>query len=282
MTCVTPYDTVVRMTTHDTNETTSDSLGTRARTVRFPTALSEQMEDLADDGGRSFSHEVITACRAHVGASSRRVTREELEVEDGDGEPPTVELVPRYVSDVSSGFHAVLVEGIEVPRLKVMELEPGTPGGLETERSYVLTVDDRFGTIAVPYEELWRWLWVMAQAMAVSAGFTNHGPEARLANPHGPTLPLWDPDGGRCSPACNGGHATAAPVGASKAFHTVEPGDTLWSIAGEHLGDSNRWPEVVALNFETIRTAAQAHGSWDEDDPGHWIYPGTVLRLTND
>lgn len=286
LTCVTPYDTVVRMTTHDTNEATSDSLGTRARTVRFPTALSEQLEDLANDRDRSFSHEVITACRAHVGASSRAATREELEVEDGDGEPPTVELVPRHSYGDGIGYHAVLVEGIEVPHLKVAELEPGTNGGLEHERSYVLSVDDRFGTIAVPYAELWRWLWIMAQAMAVSAGFTCHGENARLSNPHGPALPLWDPVGGRCSPACKGGHATETPermdpVGASKPFHTVQPGDTLWGIAGEHLGDSNRWPEIVALNFDTIRTAAEAHGTWDEDDPGHWIFSGTVLRLTN-
>ena len=30
--------------------------------------------------------------------------------------------------------------------------------------------------------------------------------------------------------------------------HTVEPGDTLWDIAGEHLGDPARYPEIVALN----------------------------------
>lgn len=193
------------MTTYDETKT--------ARTVRFPTLLNEQLQSIADDEDRTFTSVVVDACRSHLGVHGRtKVTRDELEVPDGDGNPPTVELVPRLSSGGEAAYHAVLVEGIEVPHLRVMELDPGTPGGLEHERSYVLTVDDRFGTVAVPYAELWRWLWVMAQAMAVSAGFTSHGPDARLLNPHGPSLPLWDSETGRCSPACGGGHPPTSAI----------------------------------------------------------------------
>lgn len=30
--------------------------------------------------------------------------------------------------------------------------------------------------------------------------------------------------------------------------HLVRPGESLWSIADDHLGDGNRWPEIAALN----------------------------------
>lgn len=39
----------------------------------------------------------------------------------------------------------------------------------------------------------------------------------------------------------------AAP-GNGSGTHTVERGDTLWDIAGEHLGNPARYPEIVALN----------------------------------
>ncbi|MCL2423433.1 MAG: LysM peptidoglycan-binding domain-containing protein [Micrococcales bacterium] len=47
--------------------------------------------------------------------------------------------------------------------------------------------------------------------------------------------------------------------------HTVEPGDSLWKIAEEHLGDGSRWPEIYALN------------PWI-DDP-NLIYPGQELAM---
>lgn len=38
---------------------------------------------------------------------------------------------------------------------------------------------------------------------------------------------------------------------------TVVPGDTLWGLAGDHLGDGNRFPEIVALNRELLRRGPQ-------------------------
>ena len=47
--------------------------------------------------------------------------------------------------------------------------------------------------------------------------------------------------------------------------YVVEPGDTLSGIAGEQLGDENRWPQIFALNRDQVA------------DPV--IFPGQVLLL---
>lgn len=49
--------------------------------------------------------------------------------------------------------------------------------------------------------------------------------------------------------------------------YTVVERDTLWDIAGAHLGDPNRWPEVYDLNRATIG-----------ENPD-LIFPGQVLTL---
>lgn len=55
-------------------------------------------------------------------------------------------------------------------------------------------------------------------------------------------------------------------------------GDTLWTIAQEHLGNHLRYQEIYEMNKETIETEAQARGKEDSGN-GHWIFPGTVLKL---
>ena len=49
--------------------------------------------------------------------------------------------------------------------------------------------------------------------------------------------------------------------------HTVKRGETLWSIAEQHLGSGNRYPEIVKLNNDLLRGKPQ------------FLRPGWVLTL---
>ena len=60
--------------------------------------------------------------------------------------------------------------------------------------------------------------------------------------------------------------AAAQPV-AKPATYTVKPGDTLFSIARQFLGDQSLWNQIYQLNTDRI------------SDPSH-IVPGQVLRIT--
>lgn len=81
------------------------------------------------------------------------------------------------------------VEGYAVPDITVLELPAGMPGGLP-ETSYMISLDNRFGTAALTFEELWKQAWFWAHAMAVAAGYTSHGPHARRINRHGAPEPI--------------------------------------------------------------------------------------------
>ncbi len=66
----------------------------------------------------------------------------------------------------------------------------------------------------------------------------------------------------------DGRRVEAAPV--STMAYTVQPGDTLWSIAQRHLGQGDRYPLITELNAATLQ-----HGP-------DWINPGTILRVPTD
>ncbi|GEN78988.1 LysM peptidoglycan-binding domain-containing protein [Actinotalea fermentans] len=72
---------------------------------------------------------------------------------------------------------------------------------------------------------------------------------------------------------------TPAPSEAAEraaADYTVVPGDTLWGISAEQLGDPQRYPEIVDLN----RGRPQPDGGTLEDPD--LIRPGWTLRLPED
>ncbi len=49
--------------------------------------------------------------------------------------------------------------------------------------------------------------------------------------------------------------------------YTVQPGDSMWAIAQEHLGDGNRWMEIYKVNKELIGKKPEL------------IHPGYVLKI---
>jgi nucleoid-associated protein YgaU len=46
---------------------------------------------------------------------------------------------------------------------------------------------------------------------------------------------------------------SAAMAAAGARVHVVQPGDTLWAIAKQHLGNPTHWPKVYAVNRHIIR-----------------------------
>ncbi len=60
--------------------------------------------------------------------------------------------------------------------------------------------------------------------------------------------------------------------------YTVKKGDTLMKIAKKQLNDSSKWKKIYSLNKKKIESAARKHGRKSSSN-GHWIYPGTRLKL---
>ncbi|MDQ0904679.1 hypothetical protein QFZ22_000664 [Streptomyces canus] len=58
----------------------------------------------------------------------------------------------------------------------------------------------------------------------------------------------------------------------------VEEGDTLWSIAEQHLGSGTQWQTIYSAAKAAIEKAAKEHQR-PSSEYGHWIFPGTALRF---
>ena len=75
---------------------------------------------------------------------------------------------------------------------------------------------------------------------------------------------------------------STTPVDSGTKSYTIKGGDTLWAIAVNFFGKSKGklWTEIYNSNKEIIEATAKKHGKKNSGN-GHWIYPGTTLKIPN-
>lgn len=71
------------------------------------------------------------------------------------------------------------MNGCTVPHIELLK-----PGGVSEgfEFDYTLLIDGRFAALVKTDELLNQWGYALANAMAVAAGYTHHGPESKPRN----------------------------------------------------------------------------------------------------
>ena len=84
-------------------------------------------------------------------------------------EPPKGPFYPK-IHGPFEPEHYVSIAGYKVPHVTVKPQPDGKIG---------VSVDNRFYLEPVPEEEFSRWIWLLANAMAVAAGYTAHGEHCR-------------------------------------------------------------------------------------------------------
>lgn len=68
-------------------------------------------------------------------------------------------------------------------------------------------------------------------------------------------------------------------AGASPQVYTVQPGDSLQSIAQALYGDASQWSALFTANATTIESDATADGRWDASRPWDMATAGQILIL---
>lgn len=71
---------------------------------------------------------------------------------------------------------------------------------------------------------------------------------------------------------------TARKSKAAAKAYTVKKGDTLMKIAKKQLNDASLRKSIYSLNKKVIEAEAKKRGRKSSSN-GHWIYPGTKLKL---
>lgn len=61
-------------------------------------------------------------------------------------------------------------------------------------------------------------------------------------------------------------------------MYKVKKGDTLWALAKKYLGKGTLYTEIYSKNKSIIESTAKKHRKSSSEN-GHWIYPGTVLKI---
>jgi nucleoid-associated protein YgaU len=59
----------------------------------------------------------------------------------------------------------------------------------------------------------------------------------------------------------------------------IQRGDTLWSLAGKHLGDPKKWKLLYAANWKAIEREQRKYTARSEMTGPDWIFPGTTLNV---
>lgn len=157
----------------------ADSTESVRTTLRLETELHERISVAAQAADRSFNSWVEQALTHYVDSWHSHTTEQ----------APAFDLRRIRVNEAGNA-HEMVVDGHPVPSIVVHEIPAGTPGGNDDETSYTLILDRRFSTTAVSRDTLLTWGWFVAQAMAVAAGFSSHGENSLLINPHGPNIDL--------------------------------------------------------------------------------------------
>ena len=85
----------------------------------------------------------------------------------------------------------------------------------------------------------------------------------------GATGPIGGPGADAAEQVEERGRADDAP----SATYTVQPGDSLWRIAEQTLGDGARFKQIADLNYGVLQADGGAL------DAGNWIEPGWILML---
>lgn len=59
--------------------------------------------------------------------------------------------------------------------------------------------------------------------------------------------------------------------------HKVKRGDTLWGLARRYYGNGADWKKI--WNVKSNKEMLIKRDSRNRKDPGHWIFPGQILRI---
>lgn len=78
--------------------------------------------------------------------------------------PNKIEMVGPFTEE----YHVPTINGYKIPNLKILR-KKGAQDGIAT-----VLLDERYA-IDVPDDQLDPWLWIVANAMAVGAGYSSHG-----------------------------------------------------------------------------------------------------------
>ena len=60
--------------------------------------------------------------------------------------------------------------------------------------------------------------------------------------------------------------------------YTIKKGDTLCKISKRFYGTTKKWKKIYKKNKKVLNKAARKHGRKGSSN-GHWIYPGTKIKL---